>query len=223
MQLALATPHPVRDDLVRNNLGFVAWIARDYRHRGVPFEDLVAEGNLGLLEAAQRYDVNRGTKFTTYAAWWIRKTIRVALDGAPVVRRPSLASGGARPLRAVGLDDPAGVGARLADERSPDPESHLLDDETARRVRAAIVDLPPLERAVLEHRFGLEDRPLLSLRETGAALGLCGERVRQIERRSLDRMRRVLVRNHHLRPIDSPMRSGVSRSNFTASLPCGLR
>ena len=203
-------------DLVRNNLSFVVWIARTYRHRGVAFDELVAQGNLGLLEAARRFDPARGAKFTTYASWWIRKAILIAL--APGV------------VRTVSLDDhppespTEARSARIADRGALDPEAVLLDGEAMRLVRAAVVDLPRLDRTVLEHRFGLEDRPVLSLRETGAALGLCGERVRQIERRSLDHLRRALRRTpHHLRPTVKPMRSAVSRSNFTASAPCGLR
>jgi len=97
MNRALATTNLDPDSLVRNNLGFVAWVARSYSNRGVPHEDLVAEGNLGLFEAARRFDTTPGTKFTTYPAWWIRKAMRTALDGAPVVRRTP---------RTIGLDDP---------------------------------------------------------------------------------------------------------------------
>ena len=207
-------------DLVRNNLSFVVWIARTYRHRGVAFDELVAQGNLGLLEAARRFDPTRGTKFTTYASWWIRKAILMALDATTRAGSP----------RTLSLDDHLGDSpteprsARIADRGSVDPEAALLDGEAARLVRAAVVGLPRLDRTVLEHRFGLEDRPVLSLRETGAALGLCGERVRQIERRSLDHLRRALRRRtHHLRPTDKPIRSAVSRSNLTPSAPCGLR
>jgi RNA polymerase sigma factor (sigma-70 family) len=206
-------------DLVRNNLSFVVWIARTYRHRGVAFDELVAQGNLGLLEAARRFDPTRGTKFTTYAAWWIRKSILTALAAA---------KGGS--ARTLSLDDPLADrpneprSAGIADRGAIDPQAALLEREAARLVRAAVVGLPQLDRTVLEHRFGLEDRPVLSLRETGAALGLCGERVRQIERRSLDHLRRALRRTpHHLRPTDRPMRSAVSRSNFTTSASCGFR
>jgi RNA polymerase primary sigma factor len=67
------------DDLVESNLGFVFGIAAEYRNLGLPLEDLVNEGNIGLLEAARRFDPARGTRFITYAVWWIRKAIRRAL------------------------------------------------------------------------------------------------------------------------------------------------
>jgi RNA polymerase primary sigma factor len=65
---------------ITGNLGFVVQVARQYVNRGLPLEDLLAEGNLGLLEAAKRYDPRRGAKFITYAVWWIRKTILKALS-----------------------------------------------------------------------------------------------------------------------------------------------
>jgi RNA polymerase primary sigma factor len=55
--------------------GTIAWVAREYRHLGVPMEDLAAEGVVGLLEAAARFDPGRGVKFASYASWWIRKRV----------------------------------------------------------------------------------------------------------------------------------------------------
>jgi RNA polymerase primary sigma factor len=62
-------------DLVEPNLFYVVQAASEYRSAGVPFEDLLAEGNIGLVEAAHRYDSGHGVKFLTYASWWIRKRI----------------------------------------------------------------------------------------------------------------------------------------------------
>ncbi|MDZ7373039.1 MAG: RNA polymerase sigma factor RpoD/SigA [candidate division KSB1 bacterium] len=65
--------------LVESNLRFVVMIANEYRDAGLPMPDLINEGNLGLLEAARRYDVTRGVKFISYAVWWIRQAILQAL------------------------------------------------------------------------------------------------------------------------------------------------
>ncbi len=62
--------------LVESNLAFASWAARSYRNLGVSEEDLEAEGYLGLLDAALRFDPRRGVKFVTYAAWWVRKRIQ---------------------------------------------------------------------------------------------------------------------------------------------------
>jgi RNA polymerase primary sigma factor len=76
--------------LVKSNLSFVVKVASEYRNLGLPFEDLLNEGNIGLIEAAHRYDSTRGTKFITYAIWWIRKSILKALsEHSTMVRVPN--------------------------------------------------------------------------------------------------------------------------------------
>jgi RNA polymerase primary sigma factor len=78
-----------RDELVKCNLSFVAKVASEYRSLGIPFEDLLNEGNLGLIEAAQRFDPEKDNKFISYAIWWIRKAILKALsEKTHVVRMP---------------------------------------------------------------------------------------------------------------------------------------
>ena len=77
-------------DLVKSNLSFVVKIASEYRNMGLPFEDLLNEGNIGLIEAAHHFDASRGTKFITYAIWWIRKSILKALSQhSAMVRIPN--------------------------------------------------------------------------------------------------------------------------------------
>jgi RNA polymerase primary sigma factor len=77
-------------DLVKSNLSFVVKIASEYRNMGLAFEDLLNEGNIGLIEAAHHFDPGRGTKFITYAIWWIRKSILKALSQhAAMVRVPN--------------------------------------------------------------------------------------------------------------------------------------
>ncbi|HEX6853365.1 MAG TPA: RNA polymerase sigma factor RpoD/SigA [Candidatus Polarisedimenticolaceae bacterium] len=76
--------------LIESNLSFVAKVASEYRNLGLPFEDLLNEGNIGLIEAAHRYDASKGTKFITYAIWWIRKSILKALsEHSNLVRVPN--------------------------------------------------------------------------------------------------------------------------------------
>ena len=78
-----------KEELVSSNLRFVVSVAKQYQHQGVPLIDLINEGNLGLITAADKFDETRGFKFISYAIWWIRQSILQAIaDYSSIVRRP---------------------------------------------------------------------------------------------------------------------------------------
>ena len=77
------------EEMIESNLGLVYAVARTYRGRGVPFEDLVQEGTIGLVSAVERFDHDRGVKFSTYAMWWIRRAILDAMASSQVIRMPA--------------------------------------------------------------------------------------------------------------------------------------
>lgn len=79
------------EEMIESNLGLVYAVARTYRGRGVPFEDLVQEGTIGLVSAVERFDHHRGVKFSTYAVWWIRRAILDAIASSQVIRMPAKA------------------------------------------------------------------------------------------------------------------------------------
>lgn len=80
----------VKDVFVRHNLKLVVSVAKEYRNMGIPFLDLIQEGNLGLIRAVEKFDYRRGFKFSTYAVWWIRQSfIRAIQNHSRTVRLPS--------------------------------------------------------------------------------------------------------------------------------------
>jgi RNA polymerase primary sigma factor len=81
-----------REEMIESNLRLVFAIARGYRGRGVPFADLVQEGNIGLVLAVERFDHRRGLKFSTYAVWWIRRSLLDAVAGSRMIRVPAKAN-----------------------------------------------------------------------------------------------------------------------------------
>jgi RNA polymerase primary sigma factor len=226
--------------LVEGNLRFVVSYAKRYRGFGVPFLDLIHEGNLGLMEAARRFDPERNVKFITYAVWWIRQAMTHALSlQSRAFSLPQKLSGAAARINRevaelteqlertptpreiaedmdiseadvdallriggsdVSLSHPIGGdrgesgGAELADIiESPDPpiDDELLQQSLIDHVRAALGDLDGKEREVVELRFGLDrDGEARTLQEVGDALSLSRERIRQIESRAKDKLRR---------------------------------
>ena len=95
---------------VQTGLNYVSWLARDFLYTGVAREDLVAEGRLGLFEAALRFDPSHGAQFLTYASFWARRRMQsFVARHARVVRRPVSRIGSARDRDEVSLDEPVGA------------------------------------------------------------------------------------------------------------------
>ncbi len=226
-------------DLVEANLRFVVAYAKRYRNPNVSFLDLIHEGNLGLIQAAKKYDPSQeghDVKFITYAVWWVRQAILHALaehagsfrlpqkqannlyrlerirsllgerfGRAPTenelseevgitiddVRVLTRASRGSLSLNEpVASEGDSELGDLLEQTGIPDTDELLLRKSFTRAIDDALTELPARERRVLELRFGLSDDQPKTLREIGEIMDLSRERVRQIESRALNKLRR---------------------------------
>ncbi len=88
-KLIIQGNNQAKQKLVQSNLRLVVSVAKRYQHRGLPLLDLIQEGNLGLIKAAERFDPNRGFKFSTYATWWIKQSItRAIANKSQTIRLP---------------------------------------------------------------------------------------------------------------------------------------
>lgn len=177
--------------LVTANLRFVVAIARRYRVHGARMADLVQEGNIGLMEAVERFDPAKGVRFITYAAWWIRAYVRqftvrsasVVRPGATAVERLRF-RGGDLSLEAPAADGgPSLLDVAAGEGPSPHDELSQAQDHAAlrRRVADALDCLDDRERFLVAARL-MGDKPL-SVREVGDHFGCSQERVHQIQRR----------------------------------------
>ena len=207
--------------LVQSNLRLVVKLAMEYHQPGLPVDDLIAEGNLGLLEAARRFDPERGVRFASYATWWIHKFLIAAVNRqriqtsvpTPSVREPQPAApNGSRRTVPAPPPDPRHVprsrvlsfeefmqnsGDRhflesLADRDSRSPETVAVAHELASALIAILDRMPRIEREILEGRYGLHGDAPRTLQNLADAMGYTRERVRQIEIRALARARRLL-------------------------------
>jgi RNA polymerase primary sigma factor len=191
------------DQLLRSYLAFVIGVTMEFRGRGVPFEDLIHEGCLGLLKAIDRFDPLRGARFMTYASFWVRKAVLDALSEQPrMVRVPRYQRDKRRPVpREVRLDEPLDadhtrtIGDGLADAAQPLAGDAMIEREALARMRRELRALSAREQTVLASRFGLTGEPAMTLLEVGTLLAISRERVRQIENAALARLSTVLRRD----------------------------
>jgi RNA polymerase primary sigma factor len=192
-----------KDEMVVRNLGLVHLLAARYHGRGVSHDDLVQEGTVGLICAVDRFDHSRGLRFSTYAVWWIRRSLLDALTDAHAIRIPAgarrrMAAVGqlrAAPRVTVSLDEPVGdalatPGELIADEGARGVAEQVEERDTRRQVWSLLPLLPERHRQVLVRRYGLGG-PAHSHEEIGAWLGVGAERSRQIERQALHGLREL--------------------------------
>jgi RNA polymerase primary sigma factor len=231
------TGEAAREHLITANLRLVVSIARRYDGKGLQLPDLIQEGNIGLMRAAEKYDWEKGFKFSTYATWWIRqammramadqgRTIRVPshvvellhriakaereltveLEREPtlqeIAHRTMLEPERIMELRqissvTISLDAPVGndddsqtwSDRVSSDDVDDSPVEHVQRKMLMDAITHELQALPERDRRILEKRFGIQNGKPQTLDDVAKEEGVTRERVRQIEQKTLARMR----------------------------------
>ena len=227
-----------RERLVSANLRFVVAVAKKYQGQGLPLEDLIDEGNIGLLIAMDKFEPEKGYHFISYAVWWIRQSIMKAIcEKSRAVRLPlnranelfqiqkaqknlmHASAGGEVSIEeiakeagleptlvgellsisreTVSFDTPVGNGSDSSSSRLGDfieddgfgPEELAMQKCLREDIDKVLSTLSEKERDIITLRFGLNDTAPMSLKEIGVMYNLTKERIRQIEKRALERLK----------------------------------
>lgn len=186
------------DRLVRANLRFVIVLAKEYVGHGLELNDLVAEGNVGLVQASRRYDARTGRRFTAYVAPLIRKSMEKAIAqqrNAMNVPKNERTPATLRRTTTVSVDAQRAGGNRLSllqvlrNEDAADTDAAAMQQLLTEELKAGLHVLDERERRVIVNYYGI-DTERCTMAEIGKEMGLKRERVRQIRKRALRRMHR---------------------------------
>lgn len=173
-----------RNKIIKSNLRFVTQVAIKYQGMGIDLEDLIAFGRIGLIEALDKYDIERGTRFITCAAWYIRAEIQKALNElSRTVRVPSnhkIKKG------CISLDD--------EDENKylAEKEKSVLDKQDFRfELQNILSTLKPREREALTRFYGIGWEYAQPMEQIAEEMCITNERARQLVRRSEETIKKI--------------------------------
>lgn len=226
-----------KEKLIKANLRLVVSIAKKYTNTEIPLEDLVQEGNLGLLKAVDKFEPDKGYRFATYATYWIKQYIgRAISDKARTIRVPVYMIDSIRAMKkteslfflehghkpsdedlgallncslervrqmkfyaqkSVSLDisfggedeDASLLGDTVVNKKALNPEEIYIQEEQNSCLDDILNGLGTREKAILQLRFGLDGGGSRTLEEVGYLLEMSKERVRQIEKKALRKLR----------------------------------
>lgn len=241
-----------RDKMIESNLRLVVKIAKRYINRGLPFLDLIEEGNMGLIKAVERFKLSKECRFSTYATWWIRQSIERALvnqsrtirlpvhvsddinkmlritreqvqklNREPSVKEVATAMGVnsayVRRLmvllkKTYSIERPMGENndyflIDTIEDTSTISPAELLENLNKHEMLSKWFEtLSESEKKILTLRFGLDDKEPQTLDTIGRSFGVTRERIRQIEAKSLEKLRKIVEASESDAPLTIPDR-----------------
>lgn len=224
-----------KDELIKSNLRFVVSIAKKYQTSGISLLDLINEGNLGLIKAAEKFDPDRGFHFISYAVWWIRQSIMLAISQkASLIRLPLNRTADLQKIERVhkklenkfgrepsaseiaeeldmdneeinhlrnitqdfvSLDSTLGDSEdttlldMIVDPKADSPDEQVFEESLANSLNEVLATLTDSEKEILAMRYGLNGYEPMSLQQIGDKFNLSKERIRQIEKKAIRRLR----------------------------------
>uniref|UniRef100_A0A0E0QG65 RNA polymerase sigma factor n=2 Tax=Oryza rufipogon TaxID=4529 RepID=A0A0E0QG65_ORYRU len=212
LQSSIRTGRRCREKMARSNFRLVIHVARKYEGYGLDIQDLVQDGCSGLMKTFEKFNPSKGCRFPTYAYWWIRQSIKKSIfKNSRLIRLPESVYAllrkvgkarmecimeGEQPTNAnvarragITIEKLAKLRAKTRKPRSM--QDHVWSDEGVTfQVRDFLGILSPREKEIIEHRFGIHDGEPKTLHVIGDMFGLSKERIRQLQNRALEKLKR---------------------------------
>ena len=184
-----------RETLIKANLKFVPSVAKQFKGCGLPFADIIEEGNIGLVTAIDRFDPKKDNKVISYAIWWIRKCIMEAIEKRGVLDTDDIDNvKGREHTKETDTED---ILPKVIVPEKRDFDEAIEAPMDAKQILEELFDgIPDRERFIVSDYYGLDGAKPKTLDEIGQEFNLTKERVRQLNEKALKKMRsNALLKN----------------------------
>jgi RNA polymerase primary sigma factor len=186
-----------QNEIIESNLKFVFDIAKHYTGRGVSISDLISEGNLGLIRAIDKFDEEKEVKFISYAVWWIRQAMLEAIKKNKLLKIVEIENAENNPSaleRTVADDEDEVIKRGERGFSNEADEKNMEANQTQKEIIGKLLNvLNKREKEMIENYYGLNNMKELTLAEIGEKFNLSVERVRQINKSSMKKIRTQMM------------------------------